>query len=65
MPVSIEFHDLRDENKFGDQPPHPHSLNDDPGFYNMISLTYLMYRRSMLNLTLIIMEKNYIWKYLT
>lgn len=56
MIASIEFHDLQDENKFGDQSPYRHSLNDDPGVYSRISLAYLMYRIPMLNLTLIIMK---------
>lgn len=55
MTLSIEFHDLHYENKFGDQPPHLHSLNNNPGLYSRISLAYLMYRMSMLNQ--IIMKK--------
>lgn len=51
--ASKEFHDLYAENKFWHQPPHLHSPDNDPGLYDIIFLAYLLYRISLLNLTLI------------
>lgn len=53
MTASIELHDLPAENKFWHQPPHLYSVERDAGLYSRIFLAYLLYRISMLNLTLI------------